>query len=96
MSGKTSFRSAEGVYTVVNRREINGIKATSTTAKQVPLSKRQSFPGILKGYSFSQGDFNKVLQNSPAIKLVPLFSVHAHQMGIYGVLDNSALTQFLA
>jgi len=45
MSGKTLFLSPKGVYTTMNkRREINGIKAMSTTAKQVPLSSRQTVP----------------------------------------------------
>lgn len=68
----------------------------STTAKQEPLLKRQTIPEILKGYSFSRGNSNKVLDNSSTIKLVCLFSMHACQMGIYAVLDNNALIQFLA
>lgn len=43
-------------------REISGIKSLSTAAKQV--SKRQTTPEILKGYSFSQGSSNKAVENS--------------------------------
>lgn len=75
-------------------REMNGIKDMSTAAKQV--SKRQTPPEILEGYSFSQGNSNKALENSPAIKLVSLFSMHAFQMGTYAVLDNNALIWFSA
>lgn len=60
-------------------REINAIKALSTADKQV--SKRQTTPEILKGHSFSQSSSNKAVENSSAIKLVSLFSMHAFQMG---------------
>lgn len=93
MSGKALFLSPKGIYTMINKwREIYGIKAMLTTAK--PLSKRQTIPEILKGYSFLQGNSSKVLENSPTVKLVCLFSMVAYQMAIYAVLDNNALIQF--
>lgn len=94
MSSKILFLSPKGIYTLINKkREIYGIKAMLTTAK--PLSKRQTIFEILKWYSFSQGNSNKVLGISPTIKLVCPFSMNAYQMGIYAVLDNNALIQFL-
>lgn len=58
--------------------------------------KIQTTPEILKGYSFSQGSSNKAVENSPAIKLVSPFWMHAFQMGTYAVLDNNALTWYSA
>lgn len=77
-------------------RKLNGNKGMSTTAKEVPLWKRQTTPEILKGYSFSHGNSSKVLESFSIIKLVYPLSMNTYQMEIYALLDNNALIQFLA